>query len=87
MHTGIRQTIRKRSYNMQNMGLIDRLIRAAIALKIGFFILFPVLTGVLAIVAGAIAVLFLITSIIGICPLYIPFKFSTKKKARHVISR
>jgi hypothetical protein len=31
------------------------------------------------IILGAFAVIFALTSLIGVCPLYLPFKFSAKK--------
>jgi hypothetical protein len=33
-----------------------------------------------SIILGALAVIFLLTSIIGVCPLYLPFGISTKRK-------
>jgi len=63
----------------QNMGTLDRIIRAVVAIIIGILYFTGVINGVLAIVLGIIAIVFLITSIIGFCPLYLPFRFSTKK--------
>jgi hypothetical protein len=37
------------------------------------------ISGVTAIVLGLVAVILLFTSAIGFCPLYFPFKLSTKK--------
>ncbi len=65
---------------MFNMGVIDRIIRVVIALVLGVLIYLKVITGILAIVLGVIGGIFILTSIIGICPLYLPFKISTKKK-------
>jgi hypothetical protein len=62
------------------MGVIDRIIRVVIALVLGVLIYLKVITGILAIVLGVIGGIFILTSIIGICPLYLPFKISTKKK-------
>ena len=64
----------------KNMGFIDKLIRIIIAVVIAVFYFTGQITGSAAIVFGIIAVVFILTSIIGICPLYIPFKISTKKK-------
>jgi hypothetical protein len=64
----------------RNMGTLDRIIRAVVAIVIGILYFTGVISGVLAIVLGIIAIIFLITSIIGFCPLYLPFRFSTKKK-------
>lgn len=64
----------------QNMGLIDRIIRAIVAIVIGILIFLKLITGVLAIILGILAAVFLLTSIFAVCPLYLPFKISTKKK-------
>jgi hypothetical protein len=64
---------------MKNMGVIDRIVRVVIAAAIAVLIGLNVISGVLAIVLGIIGGIFILTSIVGICPLYMPFKFSTKK--------
>jgi hypothetical protein len=40
------------------------------------------ITGVAAIILGILAVVFIITSLIGFCPLYVPFKISTISKSK-----
>jgi hypothetical protein len=64
----------------KNMGLIDRSIRVVLAAAVGVLYFTGQITGLAAIILGIVAVIFVITSAIGICPLYIPFKFSTIKK-------
>ncbi len=64
----------------KNMGRLDILIRIFIALIIVILLLTRVLSGVAAIVLGIIAVIFLLTSLFSFCPLYVPFKISTRKK-------
>jgi hypothetical protein len=64
----------------KNMGLIDRIIRVVLAAVVAVLYLTGQLTGTAAIVLGIIAVIFIITSAIGFCPLYLPFKISTIKK-------
>ncbi len=64
----------------KNMGTIDRTVRIVAALAVGILILAGTLTGLLAIILGALAVVFVLTSLISFCPLYAPFKFSTRKK-------
>jgi len=62
----------------RNMGKIDRIVRGIVGvilaiigiMYLGFW------WGILLLV---IALILIITAIIGICPLYMPFKFSTKK--------
>ncbi|HTO77588.1 MAG TPA: DUF2892 domain-containing protein [Thermoanaerobaculia bacterium] len=65
----------------KNMGTIDRAIRilAAVAIVVLYFT--GRISGTLAIVLGAFAVIFLVTSSIAWCPGYAPFGFSTRKRA------
>ena len=63
-----------------NMGLVDRVIRLAIAVVIAIFYFTGVLQGTLAIILAIVSIIFLATGLIGICPLYLLFKISTKKK-------
>jgi len=63
-----------------NMGLIDRIIRIVLAVVVGIFILTGQLTGVAAVILGILAGVFLLTSAVAFCPLYVPFRISTKKK-------
>jgi hypothetical protein len=64
----------------KNMGSADRVIRTIIALAIGVLIFARVLQGTLAIILGIVAVVFLLTSFVGVCPAYIPIKLSTRKE-------
>jgi hypothetical protein len=40
------------------------------------------ITGLAAIILGIFAIIFLLTSAIGFCPLYVPLKISTRKKTQ-----
>lgn len=62
-----------------NMGTIDRIIRAALAILIGVLYFTGQISGVSAIVLGILAIVFLLTSVISFCPLYAPFRISTKR--------
>jgi hypothetical protein len=64
----------------QNMGSIDRALRVLIAVVIGVLYVTDQITGLAAIILGILAVIFILTSIAGFCPLYLPFKLSTVKK-------
>lgn len=64
----------------KNMGTIDRILRVIVAAGIGAAIYFGYISGTLAIVLGIVGAIFLLTSIISFCPLYVPFKISTSKK-------
>ncbi|MBT4036137.1 MAG: DUF2892 domain-containing protein [Candidatus Marinimicrobia bacterium] len=63
-----------------NMGSIDRAIRATLAVLIGVLYFMDQISGTAAIVLGAVAVIFLLTSFMSFCPLYWPLKLSTAKK-------
>lgn len=62
------------------MGTLDRLLRTLIAVFIGILYLLDVLTGTWAIIVGTIAIVFLLTSFIGTCPLYLPFDLPVKNQ-------
>jgi hypothetical protein len=64
----------------KNMGTLDRTVRILIAIILGILILTGKISGTLAWVLGIISVVFLLTSIIGWCPLYVPLGISTIKK-------
>ena len=63
-----------------NMGTLDRTIRVILAAIIAIFLLAKLVHGTIAIVLGILGPLFLITAGLGFCPLYVPFKISTRKK-------
>lgn len=65
---------------IKNMGTADRIIRAVLALIVLALYFTGQISGVAAIILGIFAVIFLLTSFIAFCPLYIPFKLSTRKK-------
>jgi ABC-type antimicrobial peptide transport system permease subunit len=64
----------------KNMGNTDRVIRTILAVIVGILILAGTLTGLAAVILGILAVVFLLTSLVSTCPLYVPFKISTKPK-------
>ncbi|MCA9921588.1 MAG: DUF2892 domain-containing protein [Anaerolineales bacterium] len=64
----------------KNMGTIDRGIRAAFAVLVAILYFTGVISGTLAIILGILAVVFLATSFLSFCPLYLPFNISTNKK-------
>jgi K+-transporting ATPase A subunit len=63
-----------------NMGKTDRFLRVLLAIIVGGLIITGQLTGLAAVILGIFAVIFLGTSLIGFCPLYLPLKISTKKR-------
>lgn len=64
----------------QNMGTVDRIVRVVLALVVAVLYLTGQLSGLAAVILGVLAVIFLVTSAIGFCPLYVPFKLSTRKQ-------
>jgi hypothetical protein len=66
----------------KNMGTIDRFIRVLLAVAVAVLYMTGTITGVWAIILGILAVIFLVTSIIGFCPLYLPLKISTIGKVK-----
>lgn len=67
---------------MKNMGTLDRAIRLiAVAAVIGAYGL-GLISGTLALILGVVAVVLLLTSLVGTCPAYMPFDLSTRPR-RH----
>ncbi|MDQ1297274.1 MAG: hypothetical protein QG611_1256 [Bacteroidota bacterium] len=64
----------------KNMGNLDRTIRLVLAAVILLLTLTNVITGTLAYILLALGIIFAVTSLFSICPLYIPFKINTRKK-------
>jgi hypothetical protein len=64
----------------KNMGSTDKIIRILIALVIGVLYYTGTISGTIALVLGVFAIIFLLTSLISFCPLYLPLGISTCKK-------
>ncbi len=64
----------------KNMGSADRIIRVLIAVVIAILYFTHVLSGTVAIVLLVLAGIFVATSFMSFCPLYLPFGLSTIKK-------
>ena len=64
----------------KNMGTIDKVIRITLAIIIAVLYITDQISGLAAIMLGIFGVVFLLTSLISFCPLYVPVKFSTIKK-------
>ena len=62
------------------MGSIDRIIRLIIAVALGALFYMGIIEGTLGIVLLVIAAVFLLTSFVSFCPLYLPFGLNTKGK-------
>jgi hypothetical protein len=61
----------------KNIGVVDKIIRLLVAIVFVVLFLTKVVTGVWGIVMLIIALMFVVTSIISICPLYLPFGIKT----------
>ena len=64
----------------KNMGTLDKAIRIVLALVGGSLLIGGLIKGTLGIVVGILAAIFIITSIIGFCPIYTLLGISTAKK-------
>ena len=65
----------------KNMGAIDRVIRILIAaLVIILYFFTNLIPGTLGIILLTLTGVIILTAIFGICPLYMPFKLSSKKE-------
>lgn len=62
-----------------NMGTIDRSVRLVVAAIIAMLYFTGQITGIVAVVLGVVAIVFVVTSLIGYCPAYVPFGISTRK--------
>jgi hypothetical protein len=63
----------------QNMSNTDRIVRVIVAALFAYLYIGGIVTGTLGIVLVVLGAVFLLTAILGFCPLYLPFNFSTKK--------
>ncbi len=64
----------------KNMGTLDKTVRILIAAIVVLLYFTHVISGTLAIVLLAVSAIFVLTSLLGFCPLYLPMGISTKKK-------
>lgn len=64
---------------IKNMGSGDRLLRVAVAAGIAALYLTDVISGTLGVVLLVLAGIFVLTSLVRFCPLYMPFGINTCK--------
>jgi hypothetical protein len=64
----------------KNMGSTDKMIRIIIAIVISALYYLGIIPGTLGIVLLALALIFVLTSLLSFCPLYLPFNINTCKK-------
>jgi integral membrane sensor domain MASE1 len=63
-----------------NMGMVDRVVRAVAAVVL-LLVAFLMADGAWQIILWIVGGILAITAIVGVCPAYMPFHFSTKKKS------
>lgn len=63
----------------KNMGSIDSIIRVMLALVVIALYFGNLISGTTAIILLILAGIFILTSILNFCPLYLPFGISTRK--------
>ena len=63
----------------KNIGTVDRILRILVAIAIISLYFANVISGTVAIVLLVLSGIFILTSFIGVCPLYLPFGMSTRK--------
>ena len=63
-----------------NMSAADRAIRLLLVAVIALLYFTGNISGLLAIILGALAIVFVFTSFSGFCPIYYPFKISSIRK-------
>ncbi len=64
----------------KNMGITDRIVRVLIALLVVILYFTNFITGTMAFVLLALSGIFVLTSLVSFCPLYLPFGIRTCKK-------
>jgi hypothetical protein len=64
----------------KNMGTVDKVIRLMVAVIVLVLYFTHVISGTLGIILLVIAGIFVVTSLLGLCPLYLPLGLSTRKK-------
>ena len=67
----------------KNMAIVDRIFRVVLVVLVAVLYFAHLLSPVAAIILGIVAVVFLLTSIVGTCPIYLLLGISTKRKPAH----
>jgi hypothetical protein len=64
----------------KNMGTTDKVIRIVVAVLFAVLYFTKAVTGTFGIILLVLAGVFIVTSLAGFCPLYLPLGLSTKRK-------
>ena len=66
----------------QNMGTTDKVVRILAAIVIAVLFFTHQISGTAAIILLVLAGIFIVTSFMSFCPLYLPFGISTRKNEK-----
>ena len=64
------------------MGTTDRILRILAAVAIAALYFAGFISGIIAIILLVLAGVFILTSFVSFCPLYLPFNINTKKPGK-----
>jgi hypothetical protein len=64
----------------RNMGIADRLIRIGLAASVAVLYFTRQLSPTAGIILGILGAVFLVTGLVGFCPLYLPLRLSTRQR-------
>jgi hypothetical protein len=64
----------------RNMGIADRLIRIGLAASVAVLYFTRQLSPTAGIILGILGAIFLVTGLVGFCPLYLPLRLSTRQR-------
>ena len=62
-----------------NVGTLDRILRVVVAVIFAVLYFSGTVTGTVGVILLVLGGVFLLTSLVGFCPLYLPFKLNTRK--------
>jgi len=65
----------------QNMGIIDRVVRIVLAAVVAALYFTHQLSTTAGVILGILAIVFVATSVVGVCPLYLPIGLSTRRRS------
>jgi hypothetical protein len=69
---------------IMNMGTIDRVVRLLLAVTVAILYLTGVITGLVAIILGVLGLIFVVASVVGFCPIYVPLSISTRRTTKNI---
>jgi hypothetical protein len=64
----------------KNVGIIDKAIRLLVAVVVVVLYFTHMITGTLAVILLALSAIFVVTSLLSLCPIWLALGISTRKK-------